>query len=282
VAELDRRELINLLVGSELDDIHAAVEAVFADVEVQAAPVLEVRGLVAPPLRGVDLTVRAGDVVGIAGITGSGRETLLGAIFGATERDAGTVRVDGESVPPMQPHLAMRAGLAYLPPDRKIHGGLMDFSARENLTIANLKPFWRRLRLHRRPEVAETRTWFERLSVRGGGHDKTLATFSGGNQQKVLFGKWLRRGPKVFLLDEPTQGVDVGAKAELHRQLLAAAEEGAVIVVSSSDVDELTALCHRVVVLRGGHVVDDLTGKDVSVSSITRECLGTSRKVTAS
>lgn len=176
----------------------------------------------------------------------------------------------------------MACGLAYLRPDRKLHGGLMELSARENLTLSDLSPFWKRLRLSRTAEVAEAAVWFERLGVRpSGGHDGALSTFSGGNQRRVLFGKWLRRSPKVFLLDEPTQGVDVGAKAELHRLLLSAAEAGAAVVVSSSDVDELAALCHRALVLRDGRIVAELTGANVSVGSITRECLGTARKVVA-
>ena len=280
IAALDRRRLINLLVGSELDETHAVSEALHSE---HGETVLAVRALDAGPVRGLDLDVRPGDLIGIAGITGSGRETVLGALFGATPRDGGTIEVDGRPVPSMRPNAAMACGLAYLPSDRKVHGGLMELSARENLTLADLSPFWKRFRLSRTAEVAEAGVWFERLGVRpSGGHDRALSTFSGGNQQKVLFGKWLRRRPKVFLLDEPTQGVDVGAKAELHRQLLSAAEAGAAVVVSSSDVDELAALCHRVLVLRDGRVVADLTGPNVSVGSITRECLGTARKVVAS
>lgn len=280
VSALDRRRLISLLVGTELDDIHAVSESMHAH---EGEPVLEVRDLVAGPLRGICLDARPGDVLGIAGITGSGRETVLGSLFGATAREAGVVRVGGQNVTALRPDLSMSAGMAYLPADRKVHGAFMDFTARENLTMADLSPFWLRLRLRRGLEVAASQQWFQRLAVRpSGGHERPLSAFSGGNQQKVLFGKWLRRNPKVFLLDEPTQGVDVGAKGELHRQLLAAAEEGAAVIVSSSDVDELAALCHRVVVLRDGRVVADLAGDDVSVVSITRACLDAHRKVVAS
>ena len=108
-----------------------------------------------------------------------------------------------------------------------------------------------------------------------------FSAFSGGNQQKILFGKWLRRTPLVFLLDEPTQGVDVGAKAELHRQLLAAAEAGAALVVSTSDLDELVALCHRVIVLRDGRIVAHLNGDAVTVANVARESLGAEGKVVA-
>ena len=149
--------------------------------------------------------------------------------------------------------------------------------------MANLAPFWRGLRLRRKPERAEARQWFERLDVRPPkAVEARLSTFSGGNQQKVLFAKWLRRQPAVFLLDEPTQGVDIGAKAQLHRCLVDAAASGAGVLVSSSDVDELAALCRRVLVLRDGRIVSELTGPRVTVANIARECLGADREVVAS
>lgn len=279
VTALDRKRLINLLVGREFEEIHAVAESLTED---RGGSVLEVRDLEARALRGISFTCYPGAVVGIAGITGSGRETVLGSLFGAHPREAGIVSVDGRRVNALKPSQAMSAGMAYLPADRKVLGAFMDFTARENLTLCDLSPFWRRLHLNRRREVAESRDWFERLEVRPvGGHNQLLATFSGGNQQKVLFGKWLRRLPKVLLLDEPTQGVDVGAKAGLHRLLLLAADGGAVVVLSSSDVDELAALCQRVIVLRDGKIAADLTGPAVSVANIARESLGADDKVGA-
>ncbi len=277
---LDRRRLINLLIGSELDEIHAAVEHLHTPTDEQ--PVLDVQNMTAVPVRDISFSVPAGDVVGVAGITGSGRETILGAIYGAGIRDSGTVTINGKTLPPLRPDLAMGLGMAYLPPDRKILGGIMEFSARENLSLSDLSPFWRGLRLRRRAERKETYSWFERLSVKpGDAVEQRLLAFSGGNQQKVLFGKWLRRTPAIFLLDEPTQGVDIGAKAELHRQLLEAAENGAGILVSSSDLDELAALCRRVLVLRDGRIVTELTGAQLTVANIARECLGAHTEVVA-
>ena len=276
---LNRRSLINLLIGSELDEIHAESEHLHSE---HGDPILHVTDLVAGPIAGVSLQVRPGDVLGIAGITGSGRETLLSAIFGAQPREGGTITVNGKELQPQRPDLAMTQGLAYLPPDRKIQGAIMEFTARENLVITNLKPFWRGLRLRGRQEVSETRTWFQRLGVRPvDGVSQRFSSFSGGNQQKILFGKWLRRTPLVLLLDEPTQGVDVGAKAELHRQLLAAAEEGAGLVISTSDLDELVALAHRVLVLRDGRIVAELRGEAVTVANVARESLGAEGKVVA-
>jgi len=279
--KLDRRQLIDLLLGTELDELHAVAETL--DPDTGAAPVLEVESLDAGALQDITLAVRPGEIVGIAGITGSGRESLLGVIFGARPREAGSVRVEGAELPSGRPDRAMASRMGYVPPDRKLLAGIMDFSARENISLSDLSPFWRRLRIRRKAERAEAKGWFERLDVRPSGQvENKLLTFSGGNQQKVVMAKWLRREPAVLLLDEPTQGVDVGAKAQLHRLLVEAAAGGAGILVSSSDVDELAALCQRVIVLRDGRVANLLRGTSVTVPNIARECLGAHRRVIAS
>jgi ribose transport system ATP-binding protein len=147
----------------------------------------------------------------------------------------------------------------------------MTMSARENLTLPDLKPFWKGLRLRRGSETKRTREWFERLSVRpANAVNDPLSIFSGGNQQKILFGKWLSQEPAVFLLDEPTQGVDVGAKADLHRELVTAAQNGAAVVVSSSDLEELADLCDRVLVIVDGRISAELQGAELTEGNITR------------
>ena len=147
----------------------------------------------------------------------------------------------------------------------------MTMSARENLTLPNLKPFWKGGILRRKAEKSLTKAWFERLSVRpANASEEPLGTFSGGNQQKILFGKWLSTEPSVFLLDEPTQGVDVGAKADLHRELVTAAEGGAAVLISSSDLEELADLCDRVIVIVDGKISSELTGAELTEGSITR------------
>lgn len=276
---LNRRQLIELLVGHEFDEASAASAALPT---VQGEPILEVRGLVAGPLQDVSVDIFPGEVVGIAGITGSGRESLLPALFGALDREVGVVRVAGELAPPLRPDAAINRGMAYLPPDRKTQGGIMDMTARENLTVVDLRPFWKRLWLQRRSETTEVRRWFDDLAVRpADGFDRPLTMFSGGNQQKVLFAKWLRCAPKVLLLDEPTQGVDVPAKAILHRRLLQAAADGAAVVISSADLDELVALCHRVLVLRDGQIVAELEDASLTVPIISHHSLGTREEPSA-
>lgn len=270
--QLTREELVSHLLGHQLDESHGSIQPVSPD---GADAVVQVAELVAGTLRSVSFSVASGEIVGIAGLTGSGRESVLPAIFGGIPRESGSVRVDGAVVRAGRPDRGIRAGMALVPADRVRQGVVMTMSARENLTLARLRPHWRVPMLRRRSEIAETRLWFERLDVRpAGAVDRNLATFSGGNQQKVVFGKWLRCTPRVLLLDEPTQGVDIGAKAEIHRHIVAAVGTGAAAVVSSSDYEELAALCHRVIVLRGGRVVAELAGSAVTVSEMARQALG--------
>jgi ribose transport system ATP-binding protein len=271
-AGLDRRSLVRMLVGDELEEIELASAALKSST---GRARLLVESLTSAPVVDVTLSVMAGEIVGIAGIAGSGRESLLAATFGARPRQAGQVTVDGCTVPPGRPDLAMAAGTAMLPAERKIHGGVMTLSGRENITISDVGQFWRFPLISRRRERRETTEWFERLSVRPpGGCEAPLSTFSGGNQQKILMAKWLRRSPGVLLLDEPTQGVDVGAKALLHREILTAAERGAAVLVSSSELEELVALCHRVLVMREGRVVAEIGRSDLTVSLLRSYALG--------
>jgi len=268
VPELNRDRLIHQLIGTELERVQR-LEAPHADTRAQP-PVLTAAGLRAGPIEGLDLDVWAGEVTGICGLTGSGRESVLGALFGALPR-AGEVRVAGQVLKPERTDLAIGAGLAYLPPDRRASGGVMDLTARENLTLVNLKPFWRHLLLNKGAEKAEVVRWFEKFDVQpSDGISDPLNTFSGGNQQKLLFAKWLRDIPKALLLDEPTQGVDVGAKAELHRQILATAQGGAAVIVSSTDLEELVTLCSRVLVIRNGRISDEITGANLTTATLNR------------
>jgi ribose transport system ATP-binding protein len=274
VKNFDHAGIVQLLAGEELlaEETESrrermAREAARRDHEV----VFEVEGLSAGALAGVSFSVERGEIVGVAGLAGSGRDSVLGASFGALPRTAGEVTVGGQALPAGRPDVAIDRGIAYLAPDRKLGGAVMTMSARENLTLPNLKPFWKGGLLRRRAETSRTKEWFDRLSVRpAGAVNDPLSIFSGGNQQKILFGKWLSQQPSVFLLDEPTQGVDVGAKADLHRELVTAAQAGAAVVVSSSDLEELADLCDRVLVIVDGRISAELRGAELTEGNITR------------
>lgn len=271
VAGLTRDVLLQQLLGAALEKPHRLQ----AHEVPTGEPRLSVRGVTSEVLRAVTFDVLPGEIVGIAGITGSGREALCATLFGARPRDVGDVLVEGEPLPAGRPDLAMGRGVAYVPAERKIQGCFVDLSARENIAISSLASFWKLPFLRRAEETKVARGWFDRLGVRPkGAVELPLSSFSGGNQQKVVFGKWFQRQPALFLLDEPTQGVDVGAKAELHRALFEAARGGAAIVMSSSDVDELVTTCDRVVVLRAGRVVATLSGPQVNAHALSRAALG--------
>ncbi|WIX75636.1 sugar ABC transporter ATP-binding protein [Amycolatopsis carbonis] len=274
VKELDRRSLVDLLVGDALDDVDISSHNAPT---VDAPVLLAVDSLSSAELDRVSFEVKRGEVVGIAGITGSGRESILATVFGELPRVTGSVRVGGSEIKAERPDLSIKDGVAYVPPDRKIRGSIADSSARENLMLVDLTKHWKFPKISRRGEHAEVMRWFERFSVRPGDDaDRTLSAFSGGNQQKILFGKWMRTEPRVLLLDEPTQGVDIAAKAELHKQILAAATDGgACAVISSSDTEELISVCHRILVMRHGRIVGTLRGKDKTVVNLSHTAFGT-------
>jgi ribose transport system ATP-binding protein len=271
IADVTRPSLVELLVGGEIANVARLRSELTSQEEV---PILQVSGLRAGPLKAFSFKAAQGEVIGVAGLTGSGRESLLGAVFGAVGRDEGEVRVGSVEIPPRRPDLSIAARIGYLPGDRKLLGGIMSLSGRSNLTLTNLKPFWFHWKLHRREEKAETLRWFKELDVRPQtAVDRELAMFSGGNQQKILLGKWLRSGPRVLLLDEPTQGVDVGAKAEIHRHLLKLAAEGVSVVFSSTDTDELALLSHRVLIIKNGELSNVIIGGEHSDGEINRSLM---------
>jgi ribose transport system ATP-binding protein len=270
-AELSHDALVELLTAGALDDDRPVAVSTAAAGDAR----LRVSDLASGQLRSFSVDVRPGEVVGVAGLTGSGRERALAAVFGAVGREKGVVEVDGSRLCADRPDLAVRRGVAYLPPDRKTQGGVMALAASHNISLTDLRPFWSRGLLRRRRERSETRRWFSDLGVRpSAAVDAPLETFSGGNQQKVLFAKWLRCKPRVLLLDEPTQGVDIAAKADLHHQINRAAAEGAAVVVSSADLDELVALSHRVLVIRDGAPATELSGSELTVANILVHTLG--------
>jgi rhamnose transport system ATP-binding protein len=247
--------LIRGMVGRDVDVLYPELPPVPAD-----APVLlRVRGLArGRAVRGVDLDIRVGEILGLAGLVGSGRTETARLIFGADRRDAGTVDVAGQSVRSGRPREAMRRGLAMVPESRKDEGLVLVRSMRENLLLADLGRGSKLGILRPRAERAIARDSVDRVDIRGADPTGPVWTLSGGNQQKVLFAKWLLRRPKVLLVDEPTRGVDVAAKVTIHRLLADLAARGLAVLVISSEIEEVMGLSHRVLVLRSGRVVAEV------------------------
>ena len=268
--EMSHDSLVELMLGRQLMSTTALHERL--EKEDHQSPRLVMRGLFGCSLAGVDLEVRPGEVLGVAGLTGSGREELAGLLTGRLPR-GGEVLLDGERVPPGDPKAAIECGICYVPADRAAQALLPKAVVRENLTLVDLTPFWSTGVLHRRAERRDAATWVSKLDVRPAQTEKIVTELSGGNQQKVVMARWLRMQPAVLVLDEPTQGVDVGSKADIHRLVEEAAAAGAAVVVCSTDADELARLATEVVVLRRGRVAVRLAGSEITTEHIEQEQL---------
>ena len=264
--DFDRAMLVQIIAGGEVPAELSRREPTVGD------ELLTVSGLTGAELRGVSFTGRAGEVLGISGLVGSGMEQLCGAIFGATAVDSGEVTVAGARLRPGSPAESIRAGLAFVPADRRVRGAVGLFPARENITLPRLRPLrqpWGTVNLAR--ERADVGDWMDRVHVLPAGFaEQRFDLFSGGNQQKIVLAKWLRLAPRVILLDEPTQGVDAGAQAEIYELLVDAAAHGALVIVSSSDTKELATVCDRVLVMRDGVVAEEFTHDRLSESALVR------------
>jgi ABC-type sugar transport system ATPase subunit len=263
VAEFDRQRLIHLMVGRALEDTQAPEQHAAS-----SRSVLRLDGFTLPgAFDDVSLEVGAGEIVGLAGLVGAGRSELLEAVFGLRQA-GGAVAIDGRELAVRTPRQAMRAGIGFVPADRKLQGLVLTMSVRENLMMASTA---RRARLRHpspRLELDAVRTTMTDLDIRARSSRVAVSTLSGGNQQKVVLGKWLATQPKLLLLDEPTRGVDVGAKAEIYRLLFEAAERGIAILLSSSETPELQTLCDRILVVFRGRVAASLTRDEASEARI--------------
>ncbi|MFF7468938.1 ATP-binding cassette domain-containing protein [Streptomyces sp. NPDC008092] len=272
LAELDRLRLVAMMLGREIGEVRADGMTRFSGAHgTDAEPVLSATGLtVRHQLRDVSVSVRPGEVVGLGGLLGSGRSETAKAIAGALPTDTGRVVVAGVPVRPGSTAAAIRAGISLLPEDRKSEGILPGLSVRENIALAAL-PGLSRFGLVDDARVDRiVETFVKRLRIKAAGAHQKAGELSGGNQQKVLLARWLALHPKVLLLDEPTRGIDVGAKAEVQALIDELADDGLAVLLISSDTEELIEGSDRVVVLKDGAVVRELTGDDVTEDELMR------------
>ncbi len=253
--------LVGLMVGREIG-------MAFPPKATDPGPVrLEVEGLSGPGFGPIDLLLRAGEIVGLGGIQGNGQEAILRALAGLTPA-SGRLRLDGREVAAIGPAAAIEAGLVYVPGDRRRDSLFLQHPIRANMAVP-LLPRWSRGGIvDRTTEREAVASMMERLEVRARSAEEPVGRLSGGNQQKVVFGRWLLAGPKIFLLEEPTQGVDVGTKLELYRLVRELAAGGAAVLLLSSDVIELIGLCDRVLVVARGRIVDAVPGTELSEERI--------------
>jgi ribose transport system ATP-binding protein len=266
----DHDDLVRLITGAAL-----AAAAEESPPRRAGEPVLRARGIVAPTIAGLDLDLHAGEILGVSGVLGSGREEVASALFGSGSGSVAELEIEGAAVGRLDPRRAIAAGVAYVPGDRHREGAVMTMSVRENITLPRLRPLRRLIgRLDQREERREVERWIDRVAVNPAEPERALELFSGGNQQKVVLAKWLRNEPKVLLMDEPTQGVDVGAKAGIFELIANAAVAGAGVLVCSSDAKELALICDRVLVMRDGRLVSEMSRPRLSEASLVRAGLG--------
>ncbi|MEV7422064.1 sugar ABC transporter ATP-binding protein [Streptomyces sp. NPDC091212] len=253
MTEVSDDDIVTAMIGRDLESLFPPVRPPAAE------PVLEIRGLrVDGSAEPTTLTVRGGEILGLAGLVGAGRTELLESIFGARPDGGGSVAVDGRTVGRRSPAGSIRSGIAFVPEDRKGAGAVLTMSILDNATLPRLADFsvagW--LRNSARTSRVDTAMRSVRLRSRGPG--QSVGTLSGGNQQKVVIARWLTSDVRVLLLDEPTRGVDVGARSEIYRIIADLAAEGMAVVMASSDMPEILGLSHRALVMRGGAVAAEL------------------------
>lgn len=261
--ELDEKQVIGMMLGRSMESVPPT------RVKRAGAQLLSVRQLAGGLVRDVSLELRRGEIVGLAGIVGSGAADLLALLFGVKHPAGGSITLEEKPYRPLDPASAIVRGLAYLPADRAADASFATMSLRANLSATRVGRYFRALRLRHDLERSDARSAIKRFFVRASSEEQPLATLSGGNQQKVVLARWLEDGPKLLLLNEPTQGVDVHAQREIHGLLRTAAEQGTAMLVVSSDFRELSELCDRVLVLVQGKVVAELTHPELDTHRLT-------------
>jgi rhamnose transport system ATP-binding protein len=263
IADTTPSELVSLMVGRDVDDLFPKVPAEIGE------PVLQVRGLSrAGVFHDIDLEVRAGEIVGLAGLVGAGRSEVARAVFGVDPYDSGSVSVSGRPVKAKAPRSAIRAGMAFIPEDRRKQGLVIDSSVTRNVAGVIRRSIAKAGLLTSSMENRAAGPWAGRLEVKTSALDMTAATMSGGNQQKVVIAKWLATDPRLLIIDEPTRGIDVGTKAEVHRLLSELAGQGLAILMISSELPEVLGMADRVVVLCEGRITAELDRADATPEAV--------------
>src|SRR5579884_344541 len=265
-------EIIRAMVGRRLESHFPELPVLRADAPVM----LSVQNLFhVPMVNGVSFEVRSGEIVGLAGLVGAGRTEIVRAIAGADIPDRGEVSVRGKPLRVHGPRDAIAAGIAFITEDRKAQGLVLGMSARENVTLAHLRQFQNReLLIDRDKEEEATDRYIEELRIRTPSPEQLVHNLSGGNQQKVVLAKWLVGVANVFLFDEPTRGIDIGAKAEIYNLMVNLAQNGAAIVMVSSELPEVLGMSHRILVVRGGRIVRELSRADATPDAVIAAATG--------
>lgn len=263
------QSIIEAMVGRELREMCPKSSSKLGDV------VLEVKGLCADRIKDIDFNVRAGEIVGFSGLLGAGRSEVAKAVFGINPRTAGSVRVSGCEVPPNDPCQAKRMGIGFMSEDRKLEGNIGNMGVADNMTIASLRDFSRHGRMLKGKEDQQVRQQIKQLKIKVSSPKQLIVKLSGGNQQKVLLARWLiKQNLKVLIIDEPTRGIDVGAKAEIYAILDNLTKQGMAICMMSSELPELLGMCDRIYVMRGGQITGEFDRDNATQESLMKAAIG--------
>jgi rhamnose transport system ATP-binding protein len=263
VGEIDEAKLIRLMVGREITQLYPEKLMQRPAATESGEPALALRGLCCAEsgVRDIEFEVRAGEIFGLAGLVGAGRTELARVLFGLTPADGGEVLVAGEPATLSSPRDAMDWGIAYVPEDRRRHGVILELPVAQNITLAIHPRIFRGSWLRFGRERTLAQEFVGKLGIKTADTAEPAGNLSGGNQQKVALARWLATEPKVLILDEPTQGVDVGAKSEIHRLVRELAAAGLAVILISSDLPEVIGMSDRIGVMRGGRLITILPGK---------------------
>jgi rhamnose transport system ATP-binding protein len=269
IEELTIDDIIRSMVGRDLDALFPKTDTV------PGAVVLDVRRLTREGVfADVSFTVRSGEIVGLAGLVGAGRSEIARAVFGIDRHDAGSVMIGGHAMPNGSPLAAMTAGVAFVPEDRRLQGLVMEMSLDHNVALASLRRLRRRGLIFRSSERELASDWAVKLRLKFGRMKNPVSTLSGGNQQKVVLAKWLARSPTLLIVDEPTRGIDVSTKAEVHRLLDELVANGVAVLMISSELPEILGMADRILVLREGRLVAEMPRGAADEASVMRAATG--------
>jgi ribose transport system ATP-binding protein len=267
VAETTEKDLIESMIGGILPDLPTP-----GSTGASRQVVLAVEGLSGRVSQDVSLEVRAGEILGLTGLLGAGQEEIPYLVYGGARATAGTVTVDGEQTPRPTPYSSRKRGIALLPSDRKTQSGIQTATMRENASLPKLRRLRRLWGIDGRAEKKAASDLLERFDVRPHAPSRPLSSFSGGNQQKALLGRWIEENPKLLFLDEPSNGVDVGARQQIFAELQECAKRGMAIVIASSQHDDIAAVCTRALVFSRGRVVDELHPGGMTADALLAAC----------
>ncbi|WP_181037210.1 sugar ABC transporter ATP-binding protein [Arthrobacter sp. 4R501] len=265
IAETDRDRLVRLIVGRDVETVPSRPPAGTTGQEL-----MDVQGISGKRLRDVSFKVNSGEIIGVAGMLGSGRSELARILFGAQKPASGTISVKGKAHRFNTPRDAVARKIALIPENRRRDGGVLDMSVGQNLTMASVGQFWRGVGLSKAAERTWTSQKIREYDVRPATPSRLFRVLSGGNQQKVVIAKWLETEPDVVIFDEPVQGVDIGARAEIFELINGAADRGAAVLLISSEIEQLISLSHRILILRHGRIVADEPTAGLTAGKVTQ------------